>query len=141
MSSISRVTVGDTIPSLGKITDFESDGYSFLAREGYQYTIEVGPAYVGDVLVHAVVTLWDSNGTTVIHTTSAWILSESVDNPIVFSWIAPSTATRYVTVEPGGLFSGAYLLWVNSFPRETDPSTFSNIYRMAVGKRTALTFE
>ena len=135
VSSISRVIVGETTPSLGTITDLESDGYSFLAREGYTYTIEVGPAYVGEVLVHALVTLWDSNGTTVIHTTSAWIYTESVDNPIVFKWIAPSTGTRYVTVEPGGLYGGAYLVRISSSPRETNQSTSSDIDRIALGKR------
>ncbi|MCY4529436.1 MAG: hypothetical protein OXD46_10460 [Chloroflexi bacterium] len=136
VSSISRVIVGETTPSLGTISDaLDADGYSFLAREGYTYTIEVGPAYVGEVLVHALVTLWDSNGTTVIHTTSAWIYTESVDNPIVFKWIAPSTGTRYVTVEPGGLYGGAYLVRIFSSPRETNQSTSLDIDSTTVGER------
>ena len=134
--SVDRLIVGETTPSLGTISDAaEADGYSFLAREGYSYTIEVGPAYVGEVLVHALVTLWDSNGTTVIHTTSAWIYTESVDNPIVFKWIAPSTGTRYVTVEPGGFYGGAYLVRIISSPRETNQSTSLDIDSTTVGER------
>ncbi len=135
VSSISRVTVGETTPSLGTISELEPDGYSFLAREGYSYTIEVGPADVGEILVHALVTLWDSNGTTVIRTKSATIYADSTEYPIIFKWIAPSTGTRYVTVEPGGLYAGTYLLTIHSSPRETDQSTSSDIDRIAVGER------
>lgn len=124
---ISRVTVGETTPSLGTISDgWDAEGYSFLAREGYRYTIEVGPAHVGEILVdgeilaYAMVTLWDSNGTTVIRTKSATIYYDSVQYPIVLRWTAPSTATRYVTVEPGGIYKGAYFLRVYSSRRETD---------------------
>ena len=48
VTSISRVTVGETTQSLGTISDiYDADGYSFLAREGYEYTIEVGPGLRG----------------------------------------------------------------------------------------------
>lgn len=136
VSSISRVTVGETTPSLGTISDaLESEGYSFLAREGHYYTVEVGPGPVGGILEHALVTLWDSDGTTVIRTKTAVIYADSTEYPIIFKWYAPSTGTRYVTVEPGGLYAGAYILRVYSSPRETDQSTSSNIDRIAVGER------
>ena len=117
VSSISRVTVGETTPSLGTIPDsLEAEGFSFLAREGHMYTIEVGPARVGEVLVHALVTLWDSDGTTVIRTKTAAIYDDSTEYPIIFKWYAPSTATRYVTVEPGGFYLGAFVIRVYSSP-------------------------
>ena len=80
------------------------------------YTIEVGPAKVGEVLVHALVTLWDSDGTTVIRTKTATIYDDSTEYPIIFKWYAPSTATRYVTVEPGGFYLGAFVIRVYSSP-------------------------
>ena len=121
VTSISRVTVGETTQSLGTISDiYDADGYSFLAREGYEYTIEVGPAFVGEILLHALVTLWDSNGTTTIRSESAEIYSESDRTPITMEWTAPSTATRYVTVEPGGLYIGAYVIKVYPSGPETE---------------------
>ncbi len=113
VSSISRVIVGETTPSLGTISDAsEADGYSFLAREGYEYTIEVGPAPVDEILVEAMVILWESNGTTVIRSESAEIYVESEDTPIMVKWTAPSTATRYVTVQARGFYVGAYTIRV-----------------------------
>ena len=113
MRSVDRLIVGETTPSLGTISDAaEADGYSFLAREGYEYTIEVSPALVGEILVYALVTLWDSNGTTVIRSEYAEIYYESVDTPIVMKWTAPSTATRYVTVQSRRFHTGAYVVRV-----------------------------
>ena len=111
--SVDRVLVGETTPSLGTISDTsDADAYSFLARKDHEYTIEVGPAPVGELLVEASVTLWDSNGTTVIRSESAEIYAESKDNPIVMKWNAPSTATRYVTVQSRRSYVGAYTIRV-----------------------------
>ena len=121
VSSISRVTLGETTWSLGTIADTDDvDGYSFLAREGHMYTIEVGPAQVGEVLVHALVTLWDSNGTSVIRSEYAEIYSESEYTPIVMKWTAPSTATRYVTVQSRRFHTGAYVIRVYFSPPEAE---------------------
>ena len=118
VSSISRVIVGETTPSLGTISDnWDAVGYSFLAREGDRYIIEVGPARVGDILVHALVTLWDSNGTTLIRTKTARIYDGYYETPIVLRWLVPSTGTRYVTVEPGGPYSGTFVIRVYPSPR------------------------
>ena len=115
--SISRLTVGETTQSLGTISDtLEPEGYSFLARERHQYTVEVGPAPVGEILVHALVTLWDSDGTTVIRTKTATIYADSTEYPIIFKWYASSTGTRYVTVEPAGFYLGAFVIRVYSSP-------------------------
>ncbi len=118
VSSINSMTVGETSPSLGTISDSrDAVGYSFLAREGDRYIIEVGPAHVGEILVHALVTLWDSNGTTLIRTKTARIHDGYYETPIVLRWLAPSTGTRYVTVEPGGPYSGAFVIRVYPSPR------------------------
>ena len=118
VSSINRVTVGETSPSLGTISDsWDAVGYSFLAREGHRYIVEVGPARVGGILEHALVTLWDSNGTTLIRTKTARIYDGYYETPIELRWIAPSTGTRYVTVEPGGPYAGAFVIRVYSSPR------------------------
>ncbi len=113
VTSVERVVVGEQIRSLGIISDTsDADGYMFLARKDHEYTIEVRSASVGDILVEASVTLWDSNGTTIIRSESARIYAESKDTPIVMEWTAPSTATRYVTVQSRDFSVGAYTIRV-----------------------------
>ena len=80
--SVDRLIVGETTPSLGTISDAaEADGYSFLAREGYEYTIEVSPALVGEILVYALGT-WTRTGATVIPLRVRGNLLRSVTPPL-----------------------------------------------------------
>lgn len=113
--SVDRLIVGEATQRLSTISDrSDAEGYSFLAREGSKYTIEVGPGPVGEVLVEALVILRESNGTTAIRSKSAEIYSNSEESPIVMEYTAPSTATRYVTVQPGGYSKGAFVIRVYS---------------------------
>ena len=56
-----------------------------------------------DLLESVKVTLWDSDGATVLHKVNA-------STPIVIPWTASSSGRRYVTIESYGTVLGNYAL-------------------------------
>ena len=90
----------------------EADAYGFMARAGTEYTIVVNPIRLewdlyDDPLESALVTLWDSDGSTIMRTASGSL-------PIVIRWTAPSSGPRFVTIESDGTALGDYVLRVDA---------------------------
>ena len=89
--------------------DTQVDAYRFPVQVGAEYTVSVDPILPlpwgsdGDPLEAALVALWDSDGTTVLH-------EENGSTPIVIPWTASSSGTIYVTIESDGLARGNYVL-------------------------------
>ena len=85
---------------------FDVDTYRFTVRGGTKYAIVVDPAGLGgDPLESAIVTLWDSDGTTALSEVNA-------STPIVIPWTASSSGARFVTIESDGVGLGDYVLQV-----------------------------
>ena len=93
------------------LSHLQVDSYGLPVQEGAGYAIYVVSRTTlrldGDPLEAAIVTLWDSDGATILRTINA-------DTPIVIPWTASSSGTMYVTIESDGTDLGDYVLRVDA---------------------------
>ena len=103
-ASRSPIDVGSAYQGTIEGYFFEVDAYRFTVQSGAKYAIVVNPTELdGDPLESAIVTLRDSDGTTVL-------IEVNASTPIVIPWTASSSGTRYVTIESDGSALGDYVL-------------------------------
>ena len=104
--SFERIQVGSVGHRGTIVSHLQVDSYDLPVQEGAGYVIYVSPTTLGlrgDPLEGAIVALWDSDGTTILHV-------ENADTPIVIPWTASSSGAMYVTIESDGTDLGNYVL-------------------------------
>lgn len=115
LASMASISAGEPIPidvgsaHRGTIwSHAEVDEYRFEVRADTRYTVSVSPTTLrlrGDPLEAAIVTLRDSDGSTIFRTMYP-------NTPIVLRWTASSSGTRYVTIKSDLTALGDYVLQI-----------------------------